>query len=241
MAIGHELRGLGGEVCTGMLVTGIDQRNGAVTAVHTSRGAIATRTVINAAGAWLPEIARIAGVRVPPLLPLQASRFVTEPLAEVPLNMPLLMFTDYHGLYLREEQGGLLIGSEEIVAHPPSLMRALGRELGFTPGDRGSVPADMRQLPDTTHGYHLWLARQLAAVPVLGRCVVKQVRNGMPTRTPDMRHLLGQASDVGGFYFLGGDCEIGVTHGPGLGRGLAELLTQGRTSLNLSVYQPDRW
>ena len=242
MAIGRELRELGGEVRTGTLVTGIEVRDGHVAAVQTSHGTIATPTIINAAGAWLPEIARMAGARVPPLLPLQASRFVTEPLAEVPANMPLLMFTDYHGLYLREEQGGLLIGSEEIVVHPPSLIRMLGRELGFAPADRGSVPADMRDLPDTTHGYHLWLARELAAVvPALGCCVVKEVRNGMPTRTPDMRHLLGQAPDVGGFYFLGGDCEIGVTHGPGMGRGLAELVTQGPTSADLSVYQPDRW
>lgn len=240
-AIGHELTEMGVDVRTGTPVTGIELRDGHVTAVQTSRGVIATRTIVNAAGAWLPEIARMAGGRFP-LLPLQASRFVTEPLDEVPANMPLLMFTDYHGLYLREEQGGLLIGSEEIVAHPPSLMHTLGRELGFVREGSGSVPADVHGLSDTTHRYHLWLARELAAVvPTLGRCVVKEVRNGIPTRTPDLRHSLGPLPSVGGCYILGTDCEIGVTHGPGLGRGLAELVVRGRTSVDLSAYRPDRW
>jgi len=240
-AIGRELIELGVNVRTGTLVTGIEQSEGHVTAVQTSQGVIATRTIVNAAGAWLPEIARMAGTHIP-LLPLQASRFVTKPLAELPADMPLLMFTDYHGLYLREEQGGLLIGSEEIVAHPPSLMRALSRGLRFTRADSANVPADVHGLPDTTHRYHLTLARELAtAVPALGSCVVKEVRNGIPTRTPDLRHVLGQAPGVGGCYFLGADCEIGVTHGPGLGRGLAELVVQGRTSADLSAYRPDRW
>ena len=55
------------------------------------------------------------------------------------------------------------------------------------------------------------------AGPALGRLNLKEVRNGIPTRTPDLRHLLDQAAGVGGFYILGADCEIGVTHGPASG------------------------
>ena len=52
---------------------------------------------------------------------------------------------------------------------------------------------------------------------------------------------LGRAAGVGGFYILGADCEIGVTHGPGLGRHMAELVVQGQTSVDLSEYRLDRW
>jgi len=78
------------------------------------------------------------------------------------------------------------------------------------------------------------------AGPALGRLNLKEVRNGIPTRTSDLRHLLGQAAGVGGFYILGADCEIGVTHGPGLGRHMAELVVQGQSSVDLSEYRLDR-
>jgi sarcosine oxidase subunit beta len=46
-------------------VTGFDLAHGKVTKVVTDRGAIACERVVLAAGAWSPEIAALAGVRLP--------------------------------------------------------------------------------------------------------------------------------------------------------------------------------
>lgn len=243
-ALGRDLLAAGAQIYTGVEVTGIASAPGCVTAVHTTTGSIATNRVVNAAGAWVPEIARMAGGSLPPLLPLQATRFVTEPLPEVPADLPLLMFPDYHGLYVREEEGSLLIGSEEIVVHPPTLMRVLESALGYR-SDKGAANTALTTAhvsSSNTHRYHRMLAKEFAhTLPVLGRAAVREVRHGWPTRTLDLRHLLGQDPHVSGFYSVGADCEIGLTHGPGLGRLAAELVLHKCASADSWAYRIDRW
>ncbi|MDZ4720695.1 MAG: FAD-binding oxidoreductase [Roseiflexaceae bacterium] len=242
-ALARELVDMGVDIRTSTPACSIQVSAGSVAGVTTATGLIATTCVIDAAGAWVGSVAQSAGVHIP-LVALEASRFVTEPIAEVPPQMPMLMFSDYHNLYVRAESGGLLIGSEEIVIHPPTLRAGLGYALGLTtqPGpDRGgglgrSIHAD------ATHTYHLALARAFAdVVPVLGACTVREVRTGLPTRTPDMQHLLGGIPGVSGLYLIGADLECGMTRGPGLGRLLAELITTGTAQTDSIKYQPDRW
>lgn len=241
-ALGRALADAGAAICTGVEVRGIALEAGHVAGVHTTHGTIATRRVVNAAGAWLGQVAGMAGVRLP-LVPLQASRFATEPLPELPADMPMLLFPDYHGLYIREDGGGLLIGSEEIVVHPPSLMRTFAGALGFdTPSAAHEAAPETQALPSNTHRYHAMLARDFAhTIPALGHLAIRDVRNGLPTRTPDLRHLLGQCRSAPGLYIVGADCEIGVTHGPGLGKLVAELVLHDRTSVDISAYRLDRF
>ena len=40
---------------------------------------------------------------------------------------------------------------------------------------------------------------------------------------------------------IGGDNEAGISHGPGLGKMIAELVTTGTTSLDVSPYRLDRF
>src|SRR4030095_317029 len=46
-------------------VTAIDVKDNQIVGVQTSRGAVATRTVVNAAGPWAAEVARMAGTDLP--------------------------------------------------------------------------------------------------------------------------------------------------------------------------------
>ena len=71
---------------------------------------------MNCAGMWAREIGRMAGVTVP----LHASEhfyIVTEPMAGVTPDLPVLRDTDGY-IYVREEVGGLLMGGFEPVAKP---------------------------------------------------------------------------------------------------------------------------
>ena len=236
-ALAAEFVQLGGEIRTGTAVERLliaDQR---ICGVQTSAGAIEADGVVLAAGAWLGQLSQRAGVPLP-LLATQASRFVTQPHAGIPANMPMLMFPAYHNLYLRPEAGGLLIGCEETVIHPPTLQADLAAIAGGGVPETGSagVPAG----GDSTHSYHLWLARAFASVvPLLATIAVREVRMGSPTRVPDMRHICGAAADVAGLYLLGADLECGMTHGPGLGRMLAQQILGHQPAT--PVYRPDRW
>jgi glycine/D-amino acid oxidase-like deaminating enzyme len=242
-ALGHELVNMGVDIRTSTPASSIQVTEGRVAGVHTATGLITTTCVVDAAGAWLGSVAPSAGGHVP-MVALEASRFVTEPIAEVPPQMPMLMFSDYHNLYVRAEAGGLLIGSEEIVVHPPTLLAGLGNAFGLTnqPGPERGGALGRSIHADATHQYHLALARAFTdVVPVLGTCTVREVRTGLPTRTPDMHHLLGAAPGVAGLYLVGADLECGMTRGPGLGRLLTELITTGTVQPDMIAYRPDRW
>ena len=238
-ALAAEFVALGGELHLGVAVSELLISDGRARGVVAGDQTILADRIVVAAGGWLRQLAQHAGVALP-LIATQASRFVTQPLAAVPPTMPMLMFPDYHNLYLRAEQGGLLIGCEEIVIHPPTLQHDLTTlQRGETPK---TVAVGVSSVADTTHHYHLWLARAFAhVVPLLAEIAVREVRVGYPTRVPDMRHIAGQARGIGGLFLLGADLECGMTRGPGLGKMLAELAVHGRTSPDSAAYYPDRW
>ncbi len=229
----------GGNIETGVRVTGIDLVHGQITGVQTSAGAIATRCVVNAAGAWSGQINALIGLALA-MIPLQVARLVTEPLAGVPDNLPLLIFNDYYGVYLRECAGGLLFGTDNHLMHGPQLMRQIGGAFGLTTAPF-EPPESIDLLTDDLHRYHEGLAAAMHSIfPVLRQFRVKSRHSGLPVRTPDNRHLLGQAPNVNGYYLIGGDNEVGLTHGPGLARLLAELIVSGQTSSDISAYRPER-
>lgn len=237
-ALAAEFVALGGELRTGAAISEILIEDNRARGVVVNGDVLSAERVVVAAGAWLREIMHRVGVELP-LIATQATRFVTQPLAAVPPAMPMLMFPAYNGLYIRAEQGGLLIGCEEIVVHPSTLQRDIAAL------QRGEVPktvaAGVSTVADTTHHYHLWLARAFAhVVPILGEIEVREVRHGYPTRVPDMRHILGQAGEIGGLFLMGADLECGMTHGPGLGNILADLAIHGRASQGTAAYQPGR-
>jgi len=237
-ALGYDLREAGVVIQTSTTVTGIDVAEGRVSAVQTSSGLIHTPCVVNAAGAWAGPIARMVGVSLP-LFPLQVGRLVTRPLHDIPHDLPMLLVHDYHGLYLREEDGGLLIGTDNTLMHGPGLARDIAQGFGL---DSGDIQTDVAKLPIDLHRFHEWLAQSFSHVmPVLHQFDVASLRSGLPVRTLDQRHVLGQTNAVEGFYIIGGDNEVGMTHGPGLGRLLAELITTGTTSADSTGYHPDRW
>ena len=227
-AVGLAAEAAGAEIRTGARVTAIETEGGRVSAVRTPRGSIRTGAIVDAAGPWLRQIGLLAGVSLP-ATPLSLPRLVTAPSAEVPPDLPLLIFEDYRGLWVREAAGGLLIGLP-------------GHELR---GERGVPDAT----PPAAHGAATALIGEVeqaarafsGTVPILGDLAIADRRSGLPTYTPDGRHLLGEAPAPRGFYAIGGDHEVGVTHGPGLGRMLAELITTGASTWDGSAYRLDRF
>lgn len=202
--------------------------NGRVTAVETPRGTVETATVVLAAGAWTNTLLRRLDRRVPQA-PLPATRIVTEPLG-VPPTMPTLMLQEFAFIWLREERGGLLWGCSYEATPRYDLV---DRELP----DR----FDQLALDGMFEAMRAGVAASVA-IPVLARYRSVTVAQGAPCYTPDMRAILGPVPDIEGLYVIGGDNEAGITHGPGYGKLLAELIITGMTSLtDLAAFRPDRF
>src|SRR5947209_16764058 len=71
-------------------VTGIFTDQHGVAGVETSKGLVATRIVVNAAGAWAAQIAKLVGVNLP-VEPLRRMLVPSEPFSEFPHSAPMVI------------------------------------------------------------------------------------------------------------------------------------------------------
>jgi sarcosine oxidase, subunit beta len=223
-----ELERAGVDIRTGVAAHDAMVTGGRVTGVRTSAGEIAAGAVVNAAGAAARAIGARNGIDIA-AVPLLESRFTTEPVPGVGADLPMMLFFERDLLYLREQAGGLLVGAIEHTIGPRSRVDL-------------ADPPRTADLSDHAAVEHERLARDLAdVIPVLAAARVRERASGLPTWTPDGRHILGVAAEIEGYVVLAGCNECCVTHGPGLARIAAELVTTGRTDTDISAYRVDRF
>jgi len=130
---------MGAKILTFTRVTGFESAGRRVSAVLTSRGRIACDTVVNACGAWSPEVAALAGVTLPNE-PERHEILVTEPLK--PWLRPLVSELG-SGLYFSQSGRGEIVGGMGDPQEPTGLdttstLRFLSR---FARAITAAVPA----------------------------------------------------------------------------------------------------
>jgi sarcosine oxidase subunit beta len=189
-------------------VTGIQKDARGITAVETSQGGpVATRIVVNAAGAWAAQIAGMAGLDLP-VEPLRRMLVPTEPFDKIAHSAPMTidMSTGFH---FRPESLGLLLAWNDPQETP-------GFKTNF---DRAFVEKI--------------LTRAVSRVPVLEEVEVNPSRAwaGLYEMTPDHHPILGEAPGIAGFYCANGFSGHGVMHSPATGKILADLILKGSTDL----------
>lgn len=184
-------------------VTGIRVSGGKVEAVETSRGAVQTRTVVNAAGPWAGQVGQMAGVSLP-IVPLRRQMFTTDPLREVPEDFPFVI--DFaQSLYFHREGEGLLIGMSN---------------QNETPGFDQSVDEEFELVN---------LEAAIERMPLLERASRASHWAGLYEVTPDAHPIYG-ATDVDGFLVCTGFSGHGFMHGPVSGKLMSELILDGTFS-----------
>jgi glycine oxidase len=227
-ALATELEHAGVEVRTGLAAETAIVQNSRVTGVRTTQGTVSAGALVNAAGASARALGARNGVHIA-AVPLLESRFTTEPIPGVEPDLPMMLFFERDLLYLREQAGGLLVGAIERTIGPHSRVAL-------------DAPPSAAQLPDHAALEHEELARSLAdMIPVLAGARVRERASGLPTWTPDGRHIVGPAPGIEGYIVLAGCNESCVTHGPGLARIVAELVATGTASADISAYRVNRF
>ena len=195
--------------------TAIERDGDRVSAVRTAKGRIACATVVNAAGAWAAEVGRLAGVELP-IRPLRRQIFVTDPVPGLDREFPLTVeFAS--SLYFHRESGGVLMGMVDPTDGP-----------GFD----ASVNWDF--LPTVVE-------RALFRLPILERANVKTGWAGFYEDTPDKHPILGAVPGLHGFICAAGFSGHGIMHAPATGELIAELIVDGRTSLDVAPLSYDRF
>jgi 4-methylaminobutanoate oxidase (formaldehyde-forming) len=229
-ALADAARELGVEIRLRTRVHGIELgRDRAVRAVRTQEGAIATEHVVNAAGIWAPQVAAMVGAFIPSV-PVDHQHVALAAVAGDELARETPCFRDPDNLiYGRAEAGGgMLIGGYE---PEPSV-----RWVDGVPWEHGSSPvaSDMDRFAPLLEG-------AIRRFPFLERAGVIRLLCHPDAMTPDGNPLLGPVAGVGGFWLAAGLSLNGFGGAGGLGRSLAEWMTDGAPAPDMEGYRAWRF
>jgi sarcosine oxidase subunit beta len=197
----------GAQVFRDAEVTAIDRDETGVTAVHSTQGSFATRIVVNAAGAWAAQIAKMVNLDLP-VEPLRRMLIPTEPFEKISHGAPMTIDLST-GFHFRPEGLGLLMAWADPEEKPSF----------NTNFDRAFVEKV--------------LTLGVSRVPVLEEVAVNPSRAwaGLYEMSPDHHPILGAAPGIGGFFLANGFSGHGVMHSPATGKILADLILTGSTDL----------
>jgi sarcosine oxidase subunit beta len=203
-------RSHGARLREGVEVVGIDVASGRVQGVRTSAGDVATRMLINCAGAWSPSIGRMAGLEIP-VLPYRRHIAVTGTFLAVPRNTP--MTVDFRtSLYFHPEGDGVLIGMSDR-EEPP----------GFN--------------TDVNWEFLEKMFEQAARrAPALAGAGVKTAWAGLYETTPDHQAILGPVPELEGFWCAAGFSGHGFMQAPAAALLLAQLLLDQRAEIDITPF-----
>jgi 4-methylaminobutanoate oxidase (formaldehyde-forming) len=225
MALAKGARMKGVKILEGTPATAVLQSRGRVTGVRTARGDIKTEVVVNCAGMWARQFGALAGVT----LANQAAEhyyLLTEPIKGLPPNMPVLEDPGAYGYY-REEAGGLLVGLFEPVCAPWKI-EGIPEDSSFA-----ELPPDWERMTP-------FLERAMSRVPITTQVGMKKLFCGPESFTPDLRPIVGEAPELGGYFVAAGLNSIGILTGGGLGRVLAHWIVTGHPDVDVTGFNIDR-
>ncbi len=230
MAIGA--RNMGAEIHRNTTVLAIEQTASGEWLVKTDTGDITCEHVISATGNFVRQTGRMVGLDIP-VIPVEHQYIVTEPHPEIQKHraaggqeLCVLRESD-SSWYMREENGGLLLGPYE---H--------GAPCCYVDGPAADSEYELFQEDLERLEPHIETA--INRVPAFGEVGVKEVYNGAICYTPDGSPIIGPAWDLKNFWLNEGH-SFGITAAGGAGWQLAEWIVEGEPSIDMMGVDPRRF
>ena len=203
-------------------------KNGRIHGVKLKNHTIECEYVVLAAGMWSRQIGEDMGISIP-LYPAEHFYVITEPVKNLPKNIPVLRdFND--SLYLKEDAGKMLIGIFEGKSIP-----------AFNQTNR--VPEDFSfgEFPENFEHFEPYLEASLKRVPILKNTGIRKFFVGPESFTPDTNTLLGEVPEVKNLFSCCGLNSIGIGSGGGVGKVTAEWMMKGHINEDLFIYDIKRF
>lgn len=223
-------RQAGAEICRETEALAIEVHGGRIAAVRTNRGRIATPRVVNAAGAWAGEVARMAGLDVP-VRPLRRHIFIAQPPGP-------------DGWVRQGAAGGI-----ERVA-PETRIMIIDFDTSFYCHREGANLLFGMGDPHEVHGFDTTVRWDLLPevvdvavrrLPALADAAVSHAWAGLYEMTPDAMPIVGPASALDGFFVIAGFSGHGFQHSPAAGRVLADVIAGQDPRFDLAPFALDRF
>jgi sarcosine oxidase subunit beta len=200
-------------------VTGLRLDGDRIAGVETTRGAIATRTVVNAAGPHARAIGAMAGIDVP-VDPYRRHIFIAQRPAAGDWAVPSshVMVIDFDStFYFHREGAGVLFGM----------------------GDPREAPT----FDQTVQWDFLERVTPVATrrLPALADAPIAKAWAGLYEMTPDANPIIGEAAARSGLFTIAGFSGHGFQHSPAAGRILADVMTGRDPQFDLTPFALDRF
>lgn len=222
----------GATVVRHTMVEALSQRPDGTWDARTSRGDIHAEHVVNAGGLWGREIGRMVGLELP-LLAMAHQYIVTEPLGAVAAyrretGKELPTVVDFGGeIYMREESGGILMGSYEQDHRPWS-----PKVTPWTFGAELLEPEIERMAPELEVGF--------VHFPALADAGIRSIVHGPFVFAPDGNPCIGPVKGLPNFWLAVG-VMAGLCQGGGVGLALANWMTEGDPGMDIWAMDASRF
>ncbi|MGI8434402.1 MAG: GcvT family protein [Nocardioidaceae bacterium] len=209
-------------------VTGLDVEEGRIRRVRTSDGDIEAETVVVCCGVWSPKVAAMAGAHIA-LTPAVHQMISVGPVPvlaekEGEISFPIVRDMDTF-CYERQHGADMEVGS---YAHRPIL---------HDPEEIPSIDQarlSPTEMPFTDTDFDPQMEQAYELMPDLLGAEGAEIRyaiNGLLSLTPDGAPILGELPEVKGLWSA---AAVWIKEGPGVGRAVAEWMTDGLPEIDLS-------
>ncbi|OIP21098.1 MAG: FAD-dependent oxidoreductase [Comamonadaceae bacterium CG2_30_57_122] len=170
--------------------------------VETSAGVFVAATIVNAAGAWCDELAKLAGVATIGLVPMRRTAFTCDAPAGCDITDWPMVIDAAESFYMKPDAGLLLVSPAN---------------------EDPEVPQDVQ--PD-----ELDVAIAVDRMETATTLQIRQIKRkwaGLRSFVADRTPVVGFAPDAPGFFWLAGQGGYGIQTAPAMGE-LAAALIQGQ-------------
>lgn len=210
-------RRLGVRIERGTTVTAFERAgDGRVTGVETSSGRVEAGAVVIAAGPQARDVGRLAGADLP-VAPHRRQAFAAAAGDWVTVDLPLTVDLT-SGAYVHPEgQGRLVVG---------------GNDRNVPEGTDVSVDWSLAEplIETLVHRF-----------PAMTEVEVTRGWAGLREMTPDDHAVVGPLDDTHTLWALAGFSGHGFMQAPAIGEAVADLMTTGRSGIDLSPLRPQRF
>lgn len=223
-AMKQRLLELGVDIREGGQVNGFEVKNGAVSGVITAGGVIQADVVVSTVYSWTRTLLKTIGLELA-VKCFVHQRYVTEPLRS-PIEIPAVNANPY-GAYFRPALGGSLLAGLETIDREEYTVDSLAFQL-----------TELSTPPGLVAGLHQRLSPVL---PSLDGVKFQDEKVGLLTFSMDGEPILGPLRNLPGLILGLAFHSGGFAYNPGTGELLAEYVSEGRTSIDISSWSPDRF
>jgi dimethylglycine dehydrogenase len=231
-ALAKGARSRGAEIYRNTAVVGIEKKPSGEWLIKTDKGDVTAEHIVSATGNFVRQTGKMLGIDIP-VIPVEHQYIVTEP-------HPLIQERQKKGLpemgvlreadsswYMREENGGLLLGPYE-----------KGAPCCYIDGPTPEAEYELFQ--EDLDRLAPYIEAAITRVPAFGEVGIKKVYNGAIAYTPDGSPIVGPAWDLKNVWLNEGH-SFGVTAAGGAGWQLAEWIVEGEPTIDMMGVDPRRF